>query len=201
MILDEVGRGTSTFDGLSIAWAVTEYLHDHPAHRPKTLFATHYHELTELESVLSRVKNYSVAVHRRGNEVIFLRRIVRGGAEQSYGIEVARLAGLTRAGDRAGPGDLELTGGDGVRAASPRSGGGRRRAFRKLRDKAARRVQALRAGRAAFALSRWDAPSDRSAGGDRHQPVDTFGSPQSPGRALSGEGEGGRRSRGPRSAS
>jgi DNA mismatch repair protein MutS len=94
VILDEVGRGTSTFDGLSIAWAVTEYLHDHPAHRPKTLFATHYHELTELESVLTRVKNYSVAVHRRGNEVIFLRRIVRGGAEKSYGIEVARLAGL-----------------------------------------------------------------------------------------------------------
>lgn len=94
VILDEVGRGTSTFDGLSIAWAVTEYLHDHPTTRPKTLFATHYHELTELEGALPRVKNYSVAVHRRGHEVVFLRRIVRGGADQSYGIEVARLAGL-----------------------------------------------------------------------------------------------------------
>ena len=94
VILDEVGRGTSTFDGLSIAWAVTEYLHNHQTARPKTLFATHYHELTELEGLLPRVKNYSVAVHRRGHEVVFLRRIVRGGADQSYGIEVARLAGL-----------------------------------------------------------------------------------------------------------
>lgn len=94
VILDEVGRGTSTFDGLSIAWAVTEYLHNHERTRPKTLFATHYHELTELEGILPRVKNYSVAVHQRGKEVIFLRRIVRGGADQSYGIEVARLAGL-----------------------------------------------------------------------------------------------------------
>ncbi|MBO2520389.1 MAG: DNA mismatch repair protein MutS [Firmicutes bacterium] len=94
VILDEVGRGTSTFDGLSIAWAVTEYLHNHETTRPKTLFATHYHELTELEGALPRVKNYSVAVHRQGGEVVFLRRIVRGGADQSYGIEVAKLAGL-----------------------------------------------------------------------------------------------------------
>jgi len=94
VILDEVGRGTSTFDGLSIAWAVTEYLHNHETTRPKTLFATHYHELTELERSLPRVKNYSVAVHQRGKEIVFLRRIVRGGADQSYGIEVARLAGL-----------------------------------------------------------------------------------------------------------
>ena len=94
VILDEVGRGTSTFDGLSIAWAVTEYLHNHERVRPKTLFATHYHELTELESLLPRVKNYSVAVREEGGEILFLRRIVRGGADQSYGIEVARLAGL-----------------------------------------------------------------------------------------------------------
>lgn len=97
VVLDEVGRGTSTFDGLSIAWAVTEYLHNHERVRPKTLFATHYHELTELEELLPRVKNYSVAVRQEGGEILFLRRIIRGGADQSYGIEVARLAGLPRA--------------------------------------------------------------------------------------------------------
>jgi len=94
VILDEVGRGTSTFDGLSIAWAVTEYLLKEERLRAKTLFATHYHELTELEELLPRVKNYSVAVHKEGQDVVFLRRIVPGGADQSYGIEVARLAGL-----------------------------------------------------------------------------------------------------------
>ena len=92
VILDEVGRGTSTFDGLSIAWAVTEYLLANCG--AKTLFATHYHELTELEELFPRVKNYTVAVHKEGSDVVFLRRIVRGGADQSYGIEVARLAGL-----------------------------------------------------------------------------------------------------------
>ncbi len=94
VILDEVGRGTSTFDGLSIAWAVTEYLLKEPRVKAKTLFATHYHELTELEELLPGVKNYSVAVHKEGQEILFLRRIVQGGADQSYGIEVARLAGL-----------------------------------------------------------------------------------------------------------
>jgi DNA mismatch repair protein MutS len=92
VILDEIGRGTSTFDGLSIAWAVAEYLHDKKG--PKTLFATHYHELTELAMTKPRVKNYNVAVSEWNNEIIFLRRIVEGGTSRSYGIQVARLAGL-----------------------------------------------------------------------------------------------------------
>jgi DNA mismatch repair protein MutS len=94
VVLDEIGRGTSTFDGLSIAWAVAEHLHDHPSLRPKTLFATHYHELTELALTKERVKNYNVAVKEWGGEIIFLRRIVEGGTNRSYGIQVARLAGL-----------------------------------------------------------------------------------------------------------
>ncbi len=94
VVLDEIGRGTSTFDGLSIAWAVAEYLHDHPILRPKTLFATHYHELTELALTKERVKNYNVAVKEWANEIIFLRKIVEGGSSRSYGIQVARLAGL-----------------------------------------------------------------------------------------------------------
>jgi DNA mismatch repair protein MutS len=92
VILDEIGRGTSTFDGLSIAWAVAEYLHDKKG--PKTLFATHYHELTELAMTKPRVKNYNVAVSEWNGEIIFLRRIVEGGTSRSYGIQVARLAGL-----------------------------------------------------------------------------------------------------------
>jgi DNA mismatch repair protein MutS len=94
VVLDEIGRGTSTFDGLSIAWAVAEYLHDHASLRPKTLFATHYHELTELTLTKERVKNYNVAVKEWGGEIIFLRKIVEGGTNRSYGIQVARLAGL-----------------------------------------------------------------------------------------------------------
>jgi DNA mismatch repair protein MutS len=94
VVLDEIGRGTSTFDGLSIAWAVAEYLHDHSLLRPKTLFATHYHELTELSLTKERVKNYNVAVKEWSGEVIFLRKIVEGGTGRSYGIQVARLAGL-----------------------------------------------------------------------------------------------------------
>jgi DNA mismatch repair protein MutS len=94
VVLDEIGRGTSTFDGLSIAWAVAEYLHDHPLLRPKTLFATHYHELTELALTKERVKNYNVAVKEWNGEIIFLRKIVEGGTNRSYGIQVARLAGL-----------------------------------------------------------------------------------------------------------
>ncbi len=94
VVLDEIGRGTSTFDGLSIAWAVAEYLHDHPSLRPKTLFATHYHELTELSLTKERVRNFNVAVREWGGEIIFLRRIVEGGTNRSYGIQVARLAGL-----------------------------------------------------------------------------------------------------------
>ncbi|HEV2298722.1 MAG TPA: DNA mismatch repair protein MutS [Candidatus Acidoferrales bacterium] len=92
VLLDEVGRGTATFDGLSIAWAVVEHLHEHA--RPRTLFATHYHELTELERLLAGVKNVHVSVREAGSEIIFLRRVEPGSADKSYGIEVARLAGL-----------------------------------------------------------------------------------------------------------
>ncbi|MBE7073879.1 MAG: DNA mismatch repair protein MutS [Clostridiales bacterium] len=94
VVLDEIGRGTSTFDGLSIAWSVVEYLSNH--YKAKTLFATHYHELTELEGVLDGVKNYKIAVKELDDNVVFLRKIVRGGANKSFGIEVARLAGLPK---------------------------------------------------------------------------------------------------------
>ncbi len=92
LILDEIGRGTSTFDGLSIAWAVVEYLSN--TVKAKALFATHYHELTELEGKLAGVKNYCIAVSNHGQDIVFLRKILRGGADQSYGIDVARLAGV-----------------------------------------------------------------------------------------------------------
>ncbi len=94
IVLDEIGRGTSTYDGMSIAWAVIEYLHNYGDLRPRTLFATHYHELTTLATVLPRVYNYSAAVQEDGDTVRFLRRIVPGSADRSYGIQVARLAGL-----------------------------------------------------------------------------------------------------------
>jgi len=94
IILDEIGRGTSTYDGLSIAWAVAEFIHNHPRLRAKTLFATHYHELVELASFLPRVKNFNVAVTEEEGKVIFLRKVVPGGADKSYGIHVAQLAGL-----------------------------------------------------------------------------------------------------------
>jgi DNA mismatch repair protein MutS len=94
VILDEVGRGTSTFDGLSIAWSVCEFLHNNARVHPKTLFATHYHELTELQEVLTGVKNYNVSVKRWKDRIIFLRKVVPGGADESYGVDVARLAGL-----------------------------------------------------------------------------------------------------------
>ncbi|MGQ9517263.1 MAG: DNA mismatch repair protein MutS [Anaerolineae bacterium] len=97
VILDEIGRGTSTYDGISIAWAVVEYLHHHPRVRAKTLFATHYHELTELAERLPHVRNYNVAVTEVGDQIVFQHRIVPGGADKSYGIHVARLAGLPRA--------------------------------------------------------------------------------------------------------
>ena len=92
VILDEIGRGTSTFDGLSIAWSVAEFLHDRI--RARTLFATHYHELTDLESTREGVRNYNVAVREWNDQIIFLHKIVKGGADKSYGIQVARLAGL-----------------------------------------------------------------------------------------------------------
>jgi DNA mismatch repair protein MutS len=94
IILDEIGRGTSTFDGLSIAWAVAEFLHDTERSTAKTLFATHYHELTELAATRSRIKNCNIAVKEWNDQIIFLRKIVPGGASHSYGIQVARLAGL-----------------------------------------------------------------------------------------------------------
>ena len=96
IILDEIGRGTSTFDGLSIAWAVVEYIHNKRRIGAKTLFATHYHELTDLEEELDGVKNYRIAVKKRGDDITFLRKIVRGGADDSYGIEVAALAGVPK---------------------------------------------------------------------------------------------------------
>jgi DNA mismatch repair protein MutS len=94
LILDEIGRGTSTYDGVSIAWAVVEYIHNHPDLRAKTLFATHYHELTQLADLLPGVRNYNVAVSESENKVIFLHTIVSGGADRSYGIHVGQLAGL-----------------------------------------------------------------------------------------------------------
>ncbi|MCJ7515228.1 MAG: DNA mismatch repair protein MutS [Dehalococcoidia bacterium] len=94
IILDEIGRGTSTYDGLSIAWAVSEFIHNHPRLRAKTIFATHYHELVELAGFLPRVKNFNVAVAEEEGKVIFLRKVVPGGADKSYGIHVAQLAGL-----------------------------------------------------------------------------------------------------------
>jgi DNA mismatch repair protein MutS len=94
VLLDEIGRGTSTYDGISIAWAVVEYLHQYPAAHPRTLFATHYHELTALATILERVHNFNAAVHECGEQVTFLRKILAGRADRSYGIQVARLAGL-----------------------------------------------------------------------------------------------------------
>ena len=96
VVLDEIGRGTSTYDGLSIAWAVAEYIEDKEKCGAKTLFATHYHELTGLENTLEGVKNYSIAVKEKGEDIIFLRKIVEGGTDESYGVHVARLAGVPK---------------------------------------------------------------------------------------------------------
>ena len=94
MILDEVGRGTATYDGLSLAWAIVEHMHMTPELAPKTLFATHYHELTELANLLPGIRNGCVLVEESGEEILFLHRIGDGAADRSYGIQVARLAGL-----------------------------------------------------------------------------------------------------------
>jgi len=96
ILLDEVGRGTSTFDGLSLAWAIAEYLHNQKDIRPKTLFATHYHELTELDMTMDRIKNYHVSVKEDRDNIVFLRKILSGPSDQSYGIHVAKLAGIPR---------------------------------------------------------------------------------------------------------
>ena len=93
ILLDEIGRGTSTYDGISIAWAIAEYLHQHPT-QPKTLFATHYHELNEMQNSFNRIKNYHIAIQENKNNVIFLRKLVAGGSEHSFGIYVAKLAGM-----------------------------------------------------------------------------------------------------------
>ena len=94
VILDEIGRGTATFDGLSLAWAVAEHLASNPRARPKTIFATHYHELTDLADALPRVANFHVVVREWKDEIVFLRKVVPGRSDRSYGIQVARLAGL-----------------------------------------------------------------------------------------------------------
>ena len=94
LVLDEIGRGTSTFDGLSIAWAVIEHISNRKLLGAKTLFATHYHELTELEGKMDNVNNYCIAVKEKGDDIVFLRKIVKGGADKSYGIQVAKLAGV-----------------------------------------------------------------------------------------------------------
>jgi len=95
VILDEIGRGTSTYDGISIAWAMVEYLHENK-NRAKTLFATHYHELNEMENSFPRVRNYNVSIREFNNKVIFLRKLKRGGSEHSFGIHVAKMAGMPR---------------------------------------------------------------------------------------------------------
>jgi DNA mismatch repair protein MutS len=96
ILFDELGRGTSTYDGISIAWSIVEYLHEHPRAKAKTLFATHYHELNEMENSFSRVKNYNVSVKEMGKKVIFLRKLARGGSNHSFGIHVAAMAGMPR---------------------------------------------------------------------------------------------------------
>jgi DNA mismatch repair protein MutS len=94
ILLDEIGRGTSTYDGISIAWAIAEFLHEHPSYRAKTLFATHYHELNDMSSVFPRVKNFNVAVKEVENKVLFLRKLKEGGSNHSFGIHVAQMAGM-----------------------------------------------------------------------------------------------------------
>jgi DNA mismatch repair protein MutS len=94
ILLDEIGRGTSTYDGISIAWSIAEYLHTASATHPKTLFATHYHELNEMEKFFPRIRNFSIAVKDTGDRVIFLRKLIEGGSEHSFGIQVAKMAGI-----------------------------------------------------------------------------------------------------------
>ena len=94
VLMDEIGRGTSTYDGISIAWSIVEFIHNQNKIRPKTLFATHYHELNQLEQKLKRVKNFNVSVEEINNEIIFLRKLVPGGSQHSFGINVAQIAGM-----------------------------------------------------------------------------------------------------------
>jgi DNA mismatch repair protein MutS len=97
VLMDEIGRGTSTYDGISIAWSIVEFLHNHPKHRAKTLFATHYHELNQLATDFPRIKNYNVSVKEAGDKIIFLRKLTEGGSEHSFGIHVAQMAGMPNA--------------------------------------------------------------------------------------------------------
>jgi len=120
VLLDEIGRGTSTYDGISIAWSIAEYLHNHPSAKAKTLFATHYHELNELANSFYRIKNYNVAVKESGQKIIFLRKLVPGGSEHSFGIHVAKLAGmppkvLSRAEEILKKLEAERTGGESIK--------------------------------------------------------------------------------------
>jgi DNA mismatch repair protein MutS len=94
VLMDEIGRGTSTYDGISIAWAIVEYLHNHPQNKAKTLFATHYHELNQLSADFPKIKNFNVSVKEVGNKVIFMRKLKEGGSEHSFGIHVAQMAGM-----------------------------------------------------------------------------------------------------------
>jgi DNA mismatch repair protein MutS len=96
VLFDELGRGTSTYDGISIAWAIVEYIHEHPHASARTLFATHYHELNEMERSFKRVKNFNVSVKETESKVIFLRKLAPGGSEHSFGIHVARMAGMPK---------------------------------------------------------------------------------------------------------
>ncbi|RYE24959.1 MAG: DNA mismatch repair protein MutS, partial [Sphingobacteriaceae bacterium] len=120
VLLDEIGRGTSTYDGISIAWSIAEYLHNHPSAKAKTLFATHYHELNELSSTFHRIKNFNVAVKETGQKIMFLRKLVPGGSEHSFGIHVAKLAGmppkiLSRANEILKKLEAERTGGESIK--------------------------------------------------------------------------------------
>lgn len=120
ILLDEIGRGTSTYDGISIAWAIAEFLHNHPTARAKTLFATHYHELNELTTTFPRIKNFNVSVREMGNRIVFLRKLVPGGSAHSFGIHVARMAGMppkvvARAGEILRRLEQERTGGEEIK--------------------------------------------------------------------------------------
>ncbi|MFC6098645.1 DNA mismatch repair protein MutS [Olivibacter domesticus] len=120
ILLDEIGRGTSTYDGISIAWAIAEYLHNHSSAKAKTLFATHYHELNELTNTFNRIKNYNVSVKEANNKIIFLRKLVPGGSEHSFGIHVAKMAGMpskliSRANDILKRLEQERTGGEHIK--------------------------------------------------------------------------------------
>lgn len=160
VLLDEIGRGTSTYDGISIAWAMVEYLHNHPTARAKTLFATHYHELNEMEQMCPRVKNYHVSVKEVDKTIVFLRKLERGGTEHSFGIHVARMAGMpasvvARAEEILK--NLELVYGNNeiVPSKSPR-----RRDRKRSPEFARRRKRGSDAGYAAF-----DVPTRRSSAG------------------------------------